>query len=581
MDAHDAADRRSASPGTILRRTMVVAVAAGALAACGRDLPTERAAAPAAPSQLLNPLCTAGGGTTHAAATITTQQYWERTGNPHHVTGKQVISTGGGIRVRQGTVVCFDYGTGVETRYGGHWAVDGRDTAIVVLTATDPALGWDGVRLFDTPSATSFMAHALVEYVDHGHVAVRAEQDHVLVLDSIRIRQSGAGVHLYSPGSRILHSRVDTTTNTLQAAVMLGDSTRFTQTVVLDAAGTGVWVTGSGVELLGGRIEGSGGLGLLAFGGASLASAQPVRITGSGGYPVEASVQVLARVYNTEAEQDSLLGNVRDTLGILGGDLASAVWVRADLPWRVKNDVRVHAGGSLRAAPGATLTFNPTVAVFADSGRIIARGSQAAPVLFTAHDPAQPWGGLKLTGTPSSISFMTNVRVEHTAYSDPALSASDAHPVDIDSAVFRRTGSAVMLRAAGSRLRRTRVDTTLSAYAPAVTLDGDVLMESTLVRVSSAWGVWISSPDARVTSCEIRGSVLEGILLVAAVEVHNCNLVDNVGDGIENADVVSADVENNWWGDAAGPTGASGDGAAGLLDYTPWRTTPYVLPYVP
>ena len=45
-----------------------------------------------------------------------------------------------------------------------------------------------------------------------------------------------------------------------------------------------------------------------------------------------------------------------------------------------------------------------------------------------------------------------------------------------------------------------------------------------------------------------------------------------------NLTSVTINVENNWWGDASGPGLYD---AQGPLDYTPWRTTPYVLPYVP
>jgi hypothetical protein len=64
--------------------------------------------------------------------------------------------------------------------------------------------------------------------------------------------------------------------------------------------------------------------------------------------------------------------------------------------------------------------------------------------------------------------------------------------------------------------------------------------------------------------------------------VHDCNLVDNAGVGIyRSGGTTAVNVEDNWWGDAAGPTGPNGDGVSGLVDYTPWRTAPYVLPYVP
>ena len=69
--------------------------------------------------------------------------------------------------------------------------------------------------------------------------------------------------------------------------------------------------------------------------------------------------------------------------------------------------------------------------------------------------------------------------------------------------------------------------------------------------------------------------------MLSGNEVHNCNLVNNAGLGISTISTDSINVENNWWGDSAGPNGPNGDGVGSTLDYTPWRTTPYVLPYVP
>ncbi|HEV3051607.1 MAG TPA: hypothetical protein VGX50_14980, partial [Longimicrobium sp.] len=95
-------------------------------------------------------------------------------------------------------------------------------------------------------------------------------------------------------------------------------------------------------------------------------------------------------------------------------------------------------------------------------------------------------------------------------------------------------------------------------------------------------GLIVTSPTATVQGCEIRDSAAEGIdLWNDGIEVHDCNLVNNGGDGIRAIATYTGNAENNWWGDAAGPTGPGGDGVSGAVDYTPWRTTPYVLPYVP
>ena len=126
------------------------------------------------------------------------------------------------------------------------------------------------------------------------------------------------------------------------------------------------------------------------------------------------------------------------------------------------------------------------------------------------------------------------------------------------------------------------MDTTLSSNGPAVELGANAILESTLIRGSSAEGVAIRSGTVQVQSCEVRESVTDGIVLDVAVSIPNCNLVNNLGVGVRNLDPsASADATNSWWGDAGGPTVPAGDGVAGAVTYTPWRTTPFVLPYVP
>ena len=63
----------------------------------------------------------------------------------------------------------------------------------------------------------------------------------------------------------------------------------------------------------------------------------------------------------------------------------------------------------------------------------------------------------------------------------------------VDSAVFRRNGRAISIFSAGSRLSRTRVDTTLSSAGPAVELGANTILESTLIRGSSKHGLLLRS----------------------------------------------------------------------------------------
>jgi hypothetical protein len=571
---------------TTTRRALagMLLAACGALGAC-RDAPLEPGPAPArpdGPARLLNAACGGTGGITHPGGTLTASITWTRAGSPHRITGHVRVEGGARLTVAPGAVLCFDPVASLEARNGGYMYLIGVDSARIVLTARDPAVGWWGVGFTGTPPAgyRSYVTFARVEHVAREFVALHSDGRHAVYVESTVIRQTGQAVYLLAPNSRLTRSRVDTTTHRTQPAVMLGDSTVFSATTVRRAAGVGVLVSGVGVQLAGGRIEGSGGAGLVVE--TAVASAKPVRIVGGRAHPAELTLAALARIYPSPADQDSLLGNARDTLYILGGPLAAQLTVRPALPWRIRDTGAVEASGILRAEPGAALVFDPGAGLYLHAGgRILARGSAAAPVLFTAEDPAIGWTGIYLDAVSTVASYLTNVRIEHTSLANTAVTAVGVHTVYLDSAVLRQNGVAAWLTSPNSRLVRTRVDSTLAPTA-AVTLGSSARIESTLIRASSGAGLAVLDNTVRVLSCDIRGSVDEGIVLHAAVQVRNCNLADNLDVGIRNmAGPAVIDAENNWWGDGAGPGGPAGDGVGALVDFTPFRTAPYVLPYVP
>jgi hypothetical protein len=553
-------------------------------AACGRDGPlgTEAARPPDGPSRLLNPLCTSSG-TSHPADSISTSVTWSASGNPHQVTGTVALLPGGTLTIQPGAVVCFPPGTGVQST-GGRLVAKGLGTAPIVFTAYDPAQGWAGVDLQGTPGNPSQLIHARVEYVALNSVAV-ASAGHRVFIDTSVVRQSGAAVSLWGRSSRFLQSRVDTTTNRYVPAVTLGDSARFVRSVILRAAGTGLLIDGTvSVSVNGGRIEESGGTGIRAPHETGISSAIPaVRVVGGLSYPIETTASLLQRLYgSTAAEQDSLKGNARDTVVMLGGVLNHVLYVRSGLPWHVKGGITLLSGGVLAGQGGSRLVLDTAVYVTAAAGgRIQLRGAPGNPVVVTADDPARGWLGFSLYGTPATQSYITNAVVEYSAHHYRAVDADAMHRIRLDSVVLRQNGSAVRMMAPGSRLVRTRVDTT-TWTVPAVELGADAVLESTLIRGSSGIGLWIDAATVQVVSCEVRESAVWGIFLYAPAPVHNCNLVDNLQVGVWNNDTSTmTDATNNWWGDAAGPFGPNGDGASFYTTYTPWRTTPYVLPYVP
>jgi hypothetical protein len=565
-------------------RVLTAALLAGAaLGACVDDQPTGPGrAAPDGPSLTLNPVCDPGlGGQTHTDS-ILAAETWNRANNPHRVNQIIYIHGAGVLTLQPGVLVCFGRTAALGALGGGRIVANGLDTARIVLTAVHPDSGWWGVHMAGNPSTGSSLRNVRLEHTRLVY-SFSTNDNHAASLDSVVFRQVEHGLHLWGSGTSIRRSRVDTVTSWAVPAVALGNQVTFEQNTIRGAAGVGLAVLGtSGVSLLGGRIEGSGGVGLqaMAIAGPGFTATQPVRVVGGASYPAELSVGAFSKIYTQTSHQDSLLGNGRDTLVVVGGALTWLGIASNKIPWRVTGNITVTGWGGLNALPGAALVFDSAVSITAtNGGRVVAHGTAAAPALFTSTANAG-WGGIVLEGAPALGSALTNVRIENAKDSNGVIAHWD-HTVIIDSAVFRQNGTAVYLRGTNSRISRSRIDTTLVGPGVIIEADGGVF-ESTLIRGSRGAGLFVGVYwNIQVRSCEIRDGRYHGIELGVGIDVHNCNLVNNVGDGIYNLTAYLLNTEDNWWGDAAGPAWPDGDGFSGPMDYTPWRTTPYVLPYVP
>jgi phage gp46-like protein len=588
---HESAARAS-QPGRHVGRILTVLLLAGAaLTACERGQPVgPDRAAPDRPSLALNPACDAGlGGVTHTDSVLAAET-WSRADNPHRVNQLIHVHGAGVLTLQPGVLVCFGTGAGLAALGGGRLVANGLDTARIVLTAADPDSGWWGVHMAGSPTTGSSLRNVRLEHTRTVY-SLSTNDYHAAAIDSVVFRQVEHGLHLWGRGTSIRRSRLDTVTSAAVPAVALGNVVTFEQNTIRGAAGVGLAVLGtSDVSLLGGRIEGSGGVGLQAnaIAGPGFTATQPVRVVGGAGYPAELSVGAFSKIYTQISHQDSLLGNARDTLVVTGGALTWLGIASNKIPWRVTGDITVTGWGGLNALPGARLTFDSAVSITAtNGGRVVAHGTAAAPAVFTSTASAG-WGGIVLEGAPTLGSALTNVRIEN-AKNSYGVMALHEHTVVIDSAVFRQNGSAIFLKAANSRLSRSRIDTTLIWRAAVIVEANGGVVESTLIRGSRGEGLRVGVYwNIQVRSCEIRDNRYDGIELWVPIEVHNCNLVNNGRWGIANPTAYLPNVEDNWWGDAAGPTGPNGDGVSGYdgygyfpVDYTPWRTTPYVLPYVP
>ncbi len=344
----------------------------------------------------------------------------------------------------------------------------------------DPAERWVGLEFGGEPRDTSFLRNVILEngantsYWPYTAVNVH-DAPHVVVIDSVTFRQmEGNAIVLNSNGSRILNTVFDTiNAHSYNAAVdILADSVLVQNVVVRDPDGPGMYISGAGVTIDGLRIEGADELGLTAN-GPDLAAASGVRITGGAGYPVDVSITNLEALCPTPADQDSLLGNAKDTLLVRGGRLkgeldvfgtpqaVDTLVVRAGVPWRVGSTITIDSAAVLLPEPGSRIALDENVRIDLYPGRLVAEGTEADPVVITASHPLQQGGGLYFQGTPGDTSYLLHVRLEYLAGAWPnaAVYTGATYPVVLEHVFIKRPEDrALHLAAPGTRVLDVYVD---------------------------------------------------------------------------------------------------------------------------
>jgi hypothetical protein len=147
-----------------------------------------------------------GPGTDHPGGSLTTNETWDSTGNPHRVINPVLLS-GFTLTVGPGTVVCLKSVAQIQGTGSIH-AV-GTAAAPILFTALDTLAGRWGLLSPSSPAGdTSYFIHTRIEYGLHGIFT-----NGPVILDSTVIRQIiGQAVVLgnFATGSRILRSRIDT-----------------------------------------------------------------------------------------------------------------------------------------------------------------------------------------------------------------------------------------------------------------------------------------------------------------------------------------------------------------------------------
>ncbi len=488
----------------------------------------------------------------------------------------------------------------------GRLLAEGTEADTILFRAAHPLEQWAGLLFQRTPADTSRLSYVRVEDssgMDRPHPAVSTSASHPITLHHVVIKRSeGWAVELGAPGSRMVDVTVDTITgDNAEPAVKLSAAVTLENTVIRGARTGGLEVDADSVRLVGLSVLESAGYGLQLSSWVQPDTLADIRVTGGQGVPFRGPVQALAML-----DQDSLTGNVRDTLVLNGGTVRGEIdgsgtitridtlFARPILPWRVEGGVVFDSASALYAEPGALVTVDGSARIDFEHGRLLSMGTAADPVRFGPASTGQTWHGLYLYGNPGDTSYVRNTIIEYAGragWEDVAVTGTGEAPLVIDSTVIRQSATrALVLGAQGSRITRSVIDTTHSTpsgVAAVELTDASTSMHGTVVRGAAGVGVFVANDEVTVDSSEITLSGMEGMQIgdsfylsdPATVTVEYCNFVDNAGIGMENFHSVTMDATNNWWGDADGPEGANGDGVGANITFDPWLGAAVSIPW--
>ena len=219
------------------------------------------------------------------------------------------------------------------------------------------------------------------------------------------------------------------------------------------------------------------------------------------------------------------------------------------------------------------------------------------PVTITNNDISGGYNGIQLSNAASGSVIDGN-----TISSPSWIGIKSFVPVDITNNNINGgwSGLEILSGAGGSTVNDNTVSGTtaeaLRVFAQATITNNDfsggysgigiwadgTVIDGNNIHGNTYWGLYIqpSVTDVVVTNNQLANNPYCGVIVQGDGDgsgIHiNCNEITGNGFyGVESKRTSDVDAENNWWGDASGPTHASnpsgiGDAVSDNVDYDPW-----------
>ncbi len=565
------------------------------------------------------------------SGTVGANTTWKNLGLPYVITGDVTVNNGVTLTIEPGVVVKFDAATNnwggfrrLMTVNGILHAVGSSGSPIVFTSSRDDAYGGDsnGDGTATTPDAKNW-----------GYVQINSSGSQI---QYCIFRYGGTSYYdaNYSPphdsNPYMLwingpHPAVDVTNCTFQfsyqTALYYVAGSYATQpnlsNNVFESCPIGLSVAGNGstqVTIQGNSITGSSTQAIYVSNvlSNSVISGNTIQnclvgIASSNSSPVIQNNTLTGTAGNYAflqdgAAQPSYSGNTINgyrAIQVSGTVGANTTWKNLGLPYVITGDVTVNNGVTLTIEPGVVVKFDAATnnwggfrRLMTVNGILHAVGSSGSPIVFTSSrddayggdsngdgtattPDAKNWGYVQINSSGSQIQYCI-FRYGGTSYYD----ANYSPPHDSNPYMLWITRSGVNISRCVFNY----------CYSNAVFIDIGTVNDLTTIITACAFdscptGVRYDAGTASNINGILFGNTFKngqtGIRIVSAgdsLQIQQ-NLFDNIsGYGINNSDsTIIVQAQNNWWGDASGPSGTgSGHGVpvSQYVTYSNWWTTP-------
>lgn len=302
---------------------------------------------------------------------------------------------------------------------------------------------------------------------------------------------------------------------------------------------------------------------------------------------LEIGVDAFAQLFPDSASQAGLALSSLDTVIFFAGTVQRPVSFPNQPVLLARTGFTVLGLGAVSLRPATRLQLGPSSVLQVQlGGRLIARGTAAAPVRITPIAGLASWQRLVFSGT-SVGSSLVNVDVVGggDAVSAYSIQHGAGHPLALDSVrllsanvnalVTGAGGTSPIPDPLGNSLRIERTLVTGGGGGIVIFKGSSPLIRDLTIR-DTPGGFYIQGGDiANVTVRGVSGPIAMWVdSAVVGTQISRINTFGHAATALLVFAADSLPVLNSWWGSAGGPFGPGGGGLVGLVRFVPFATAP-------